>query len=716
MVGEPATNAQTEGVSSAPRVSVDLIRRLEALPQAAVVLDAEQHLLAANAAFLDAIKQTRQAAVGRPLLELLDPGPLVELINQKLRACFEAGHPIVGDIHETAPDGIIREREVTFFPHRNGEGPVSGIVVTVRDVTSLRDTQRRLPQRAASFGATSDDGIMITDAARRIVAVNTAFTQMTGYTETEILGRKPSLLDSEWHTRSFLIRMWRQLIKQGLWQGEVWNRRKNGEIYLQKLTLLRIVDPRGKISNYVGIFAEARHTSQHSRPTVHAAHYDPLTKLPNRTFFESRLADSLDPVRCRDIRPTLVLLDLDHFAHINASLGQQIGDEVLRTIGLRLRETIRPADTLARLNGDRFGLLLAGIQRPQEAEEIARRLGLAVRNPVPARGHQVFVTASIGIAFDVGAEHDVDTLLARAEAALHRVKQQGRDGFQIFIEQPGATGTPQQRMIDLLRTGLANGEYALHFQPRVDLATGHWIGAQACVRWHQAELGLVAPERFLPLAESSGLLIELGQWALTTACRRLQDWIARGVPFQTIAVAISEPQLTRFNLVHALERMLNEAALPGHRLQLEFPESLLFKHPDRVREVFTGLHRLGVGLVLTEVGSSWTAPAVLRRLPINRLMIHRPLIDAMIDSSEDLAVVQALIAMAQALDLGLSADGVRSNSQRLILLNSGCMEAQGELFAPPLSAQHFERCLGQVCETDTNAGPQQDPHFQPEQT
>lgn len=680
-------------------------------PNRIAFLDTGCCLLAANAAFLDAIKQTREAAVGRPLLELLAADPLGEFIYQNLKSCLEEGHPVVGDIHERAPDGGIRESEARLFAHRDGQGQVSGIVVNILDVTSVRDAERRLLQSAAIYAATSD-GIMITDAAGLIVAVNAAFTQMSGYAEAEILGRKPSLLNSEWHTKSFFIRMWRRLSKEGSWQGEVWNRRKNGEIDLQKLSLLRITDPRGKTANYVGIFAEPRHSGLSSPPTEHVAHADPLTKLPNRAVFESRLAYALDPVRCRDSRLTLVLLDLDHFAHINASLGHQIGDEVLRAIGLRLRETIRPADTLARLAGNQFGLLLDGIQRPQEAEEIGRRLRLALQDPVPARGHQVFVTASIGIALDVGAGHDADTLVAHAEAALHAVKQQGRDGFQIFVEQPGTAGTGQQRMVKLLRTGLANGEYELYFRPRVDLATGHWIGAQACVRWNQAELGLVAPERFLPLAESSGLMIELGQWVLAEACRRLQDWIGRGVPFQTIAVAISEQQLTRFNLVLALERMLSEAALPGHLLQLEFAESLLFKHPERVREVFGGLHRLGVGLVLTEVGSSWTAPAVLRRLPINRLMIHGPLIDAMLDSSEDLAVVQALIAMAQALDLGLSADGVRSDRQRLILLNSGCMEVQGELFSPPLSARHFERCLGRADEAD--AVQQREPNFEPE--
>ncbi len=726
---ESACRADPPGTGSARRLSgvvLDITQRrsaeealahyydiVSASPDRIAFLDRGCCLLAANAAFLKATAPAREDAVGRPLLELLGPGPLGDLIYHNLGRCIEAGHPVVEDINETAPDGTIRESEVRLFPHRDGQGPVTGIVVNVRDVTSVREAERRLLQSAAIYAATSD-GVMITDAAGRIVAVNAAFTQMTGYAEAEVLGRKPSLLNSEWHTKSFFIRMWRRLIKQGLWQGEIWNRRKNGEIYLQKLSLRRITDPRGKITNYVGIFAEPRATSHSLRPTEHGAQYDNLTKLPNRAFFDACLTYALDPGRHPRLPVALVLLDLDHFRHINASLGHPIGDEVLRAIGLRLRETIRPADILARFTGNQFGLLLNGVQAPKEAEEIARRLHLALRDPVPARGHQVFVTASIGIGLDVDADHDADTLIAHAEAALHGVKQQGRDGFHVFVAQPDTAGTAQQRMVNQLRAGLDNGECELHFQPRVDLASGRWVGAQAHMRWHHSELGLVTPERFLPLAESGGVMIELGQWMLAEASRRLQDWIARAVPCQTVAVTVSEPQLTRSDLVTAVARRLKERALPGHLLQLEFAESLLFKHPERVREVFEGLHRLGVGLVVTEVGSSWIAPAVLRRLPISRLMIHRGLIDSIPDSPDDLAVVQALIAMAQALDLSVSADGVRNDSQRHILLNSGCTEVQGELFAPPLSARHFERCLSSAGEPGVNAPTGAEPDIEPE--
>jgi diguanylate cyclase (GGDEF)-like protein/PAS domain S-box-containing protein len=671
-------------------------------PDRIAFLDRGCCLLAANASFFRATRKTREEAVGHPLQEIAGPGPLSELIYRNLGRCLDGGHPIVDDIHENGTDGEIRESEVRLFPHRDDQGLVIGIVVNVRDVTTVRESERRLLQSAAICAATSD-GVMITDNAGRIVTVNAAFTAITGYAEAEVLGRKPNLLNSQWHTKTFFSRMWRTLLKQGSWEGEVWNRRKDGEVYLQRLSIRRILDARGKVSNFVGIFAERRSGEGGRKQSDYLAHYDPLTKLPNRVLFDSRLTYSLDPARRARTPVAIFLLDLDHFTHVNTSLGHQIGDELLRSVGLRLREHIRPADTLARLSGNQFGLLFEGVETPADAAEIAGRL-LSVLSPaVTLRGHEVFVTASIGIALETGTGNAADIMMAYAESALRRVKQRGRNGFRVFSAQPEGAAMEHRQMIDLLRAGFEKGEYELYFKPRIRLETGRWCGAEARVRWNQNELGLVPPERFLPVAESSGLMAELGQWMLAEACRHLRDWAARGLPIGTLAINVSEAQLTRFDLVPSLERLIGAGGFGGNRLELEFAEPLVFKHPERIREVFNGVHRLGIGLTLSAAGTSWLAPAVLRRLPIHRLKIHHSFIDSIPDSKDDMAVVQALIAMAQALDIDVLADGVRDDRQRVILLNIGCLEAQGDVFAPALSAQHFEHWLIQVSEPINDA-------------
>jgi diguanylate cyclase (GGDEF)-like protein/PAS domain S-box-containing protein len=675
---------------------------VSASPDRIAFLDRAGCLLAANAAFLEAIGQTREKAVGRPLQEVEGQGPLSDLVYRNLGRCLDGGHPVVDDIYESSPNGQAHESEVRLFPHRDARDEVTGIVVNIRDVTSVRDSERRLLQSSVVYAATSD-GVLMTDSDGRIVAVNAAFSRITGYAEAEVLGRKPSLLNSHWHTKSFFTRMWRRLIKQGVWEGEIWNRRKDGEIYLQRLHIRRILDGRGKVTNFVGVFAERPVSANGPKHVEYLAHYDPLTKLPNRLLFDSRLAYAMDPTRRNRTPVALFLLDLDRFANINASLGHPIGDELLRTVGLRLRETIRPADTLARLSGDQFGLLFEGIQTPTEAQEIARRLRSALRAPMTVRSHQVFVTMSMGIALEACAGNDTEVMFTQAATALGNVKQGGRDGFRIYSEPPVGTSTVRQRLTEMLQAGLETGEFELLFQPRVHLETGRWPGAAVQVRWHQPELGLVAHERLLALVESGRMTVELGQWVLAEACRQLRDWTLRGITIGVLTVSISETQLTRFDLVASLERLLRANEIDPARLELSFAESLLFKHPEQAREVLNALHRLGVGVTLSEVGTGWLAPQVLRRLPVRRLEIHRSFVDAMPDSPDDLAVVQALIAMAQALDIDVTADGVRDDRQRFILLNIGCLEAQGDLFAPPLRAPHYERCLLQIPETPSDA-------------
>ncbi len=661
-----------------------------ASPDRIAFVDREGRVKAVNAAFLRSVERSAGEIIEQEFKELGGDGPLTAFLSRNLNHCLETGQILVEDIRETTLDGEPRDAEVHLFPHHDEEGRVTGLVLDIRDVTAIRETERRLLQSAAVYAATSE-GVLITDAEGYIVAVNPAFSRITGYTESEVLGRKPNLLNSHWHPRSYFVGMWRLLLRQGSWQGDIWNRRKDGEIYLQKLTIRRVLDARGKVINFVGVFAERGNSPP--RRADYLIHYDPLTKLPNRLLFESRLEHAIELGRRRGSPLALVLFDVDHFSHINSSLGHQIGDELLRAVALRLRVAIRPADTLARLRADQFGLLFEEIDRPLDVEEIAQRLQAILRPEIRVSNHQVFLTASIGVAFDAGMGSDRNAMLAHAESALRLVKRQGRNGFRISLAEPGDAAHEHQRLIDLLRAGLDKGEYRLMYRPRADMETGIYGGVEVLIRWDQEEIGTVPPERFLPLANESGFMAELGQWELAMACRQLQNWLGKGLPISGFSINVSEAQLTRGNLIQILERLLTENPRAAKRLDLEFSESLLQKHPEQIAEVFEGLRRLGVSITLNEVGAGWTSPAVLQRLPIKTLKIHPAFIESLPDSRGDLAVVQALIAMAQALDLEILADGVRTEAQRLLLLTIGCQQAQGALFGEPMFAPHFERRL-----------------------
>ncbi|MBK1716809.1 EAL and GGDEF domain-containing protein [Thiocystis violacea] len=649
-------------------------------------------ILAANAAFLQALDRGGDNVIDQPFMNVCGECELTTLLYRNLGCCLDQARVLVEDIRETSATGDPLDLEVRLFPSRDESGRVTGIVINIRDVTALRDAERRLLQSAAVYGATSE-GVLITDASGDIVAVNAAFTQITGYSESEVLGQKPSLLNSQWHSRSFFVGMWRRLLRRGAWQGEVWNRRKDGEVYRQKLTIRRVLDSRGRLLNFVGVFAERGTASNAPHRAEHLIHYDALTKLPNRLLFESRLDHAIELGRRKESALALFLVDLDHFANINSSLGHQIGDDLLRVIALKLRETIRPSDTLARLRADQFALLFEETGQIEEVVAIARRIREMLGAPIWVRGHQLHVNISIGITISSGVDEERNSVIANAESALRQVKRQGRNGFHVLRAEPDQAYQEHRRMLDRLRDGLGTPEFQLLYRAGVDMDSGDCDCVVASIHWEPPELGVVPPERFLPLANESGLILELGNWALETACRQLQDWIESGLAVHCLVVGIHEAQLTRGDLVRNLTNLLEERPLVATRLELEFSECLLAKHREQVAEVFQGLNELGIGITLNEVGIGWTAPAVLQRLPVRTLKIHSSFIEALPNSHHELAVVEALIAMAQSLGLNIRADGVRTKEQKYQLLNIGCLKAQGDLFGEPLSPSHLESWL-----------------------
>ena len=664
---------------------------VSASPDRIAFVDRGCRLLAANQPFLAAIGREDDSVLDKSFKDVCGEGPLTALLYRNLGRCLDLGQIIVEDIRETDWDDAPQDAEVRLFPHRD-DGAVTGIVINIRDVTSVRESERRLLQSAAVYAATSE-GVLITDASGTIVSVNAAFTQITGYTEAEVIGNKPNLLNSQWHPKSFFVGMWRRLLRHGSWQGEIWNRRKDGDVYWQKLTIRRVLDARGKLVNFVGVFAERTGSPTTPQRAEHLIHYDALTKLPNRLLFESRVEHAIELGHRKESQIALLLLDLDRFSHINSSLGHHIGDELLRAVALKLREAIRPSDTLARLRADQFGLLFEEIGRVEEVTEIAQRLQATLGSTLWVHGHEVFVTVSMGIALNNGADVDRVRMFSNAEAALRQVKRQGRNGFRIATTESDETSQEQRRIIDLLRSGLGRREFHLLYRLGFDMLTKRCVVVQAKIHWMQQELGMVPPERFLPLANDCGLILELGNWALATACQQLQTWTTQGISVGSLSLSVSEAQLTRGDLVRTAAQLLDEYPLVANRLELEFSETLLVKHREQIAEVFNGLNRLGVLITLSEVGAGWTAPAVLQRLPIKTLMIHPSFIECLPDSVHDRAVVQAIIDMSQALTLTTRADGVRSDKQFDLLATIGCQQAMGDLWGEPDYPSNIESKL-----------------------
>ncbi|MGQ9831588.1 MAG: putative bifunctional diguanylate cyclase/phosphodiesterase [Thermochromatium sp.] len=673
------------GIGLNPAVVADIVA---ALPDPIAVVDRGCRLVAANPAFHASIAGDSEAAIGRPFVDLCRSGALTTLVYRHLGTCLNRGQPIVEEWSETTASGYRREHEVRLCPCRNAQGEIGWIVIQLRDLTAMREAERQLLQASAIYAATSE-GVMITDPKGIVVKVNPAFTQITGYAESEILGHPPSLLNAHWHSQRFFVRLWRQL-RKGSWQGEIWNRRKNGEIYRQRLAIRRIVDACGNTVSFVALFAERSPGSAIPHLAEHLIHYDPLTKLPNRLLFESRLDHAIELGRRKEGPLALFIIDLDHFSHINTSLGYHIGDDLLRTIGLKLREAIRPSDTLARLRADQFALLFEEIRDLDEVMLIANQLRAILSAPIWIRGHLLHVNFSLGIAVSTDLREDRRTLMANAESALRQVKRQGRNGFKILSRTPDQGACEHQHLIDRLRTALGTSELQLHYRPGMDMSTQTCDSVIVSIHWAPPELGVISQEQLLTLAEEGSMILELGDWILTGACRQLQDWSDRGLAIRRLVVEISEAQLTHGDLARTLAQRLEDYPAAAKHLDLEFSERLLVKHREQIAEVFQRLTELGIGIGLNEVGIGWTAPALLQRLPIRTLKIHASFIEALPDAHHELAVVEALIAMAQALGLEIRADGVRTKEQQYQLLSIGCLKGQGDLFGKSLSAAQFE--------------------------
>lgn len=565
-------------------------------------------------------------------------------------------------------------------------------VFKARDLGAASDVERRLLQAEAIYASTSD-GVLVTDAEGVIVSVNAAFSRITGYSTTETLGQKPTRLNAYWHPASVFIGLWRELQRTGSWRGELWTRRKDGEVYLQRLTIRRLLNANGELLSYVAVFADRSAALSAVQHTDALTHYDPLTRLPNRLLFNSRLEHAIDLRRRKRTPLAVFLVDLDRFSHINTNLGHQIGDEVLQQVARRLRAEIRPADTLARLGADQFALLFEDVRRIQDAESIGQRLREVLRRPILVKGHELFVSASLGIAFDPGRGYEHRILLAHAEAALRQVKTAGRGGLSIHAGQASDSTAERQRLFELLRTGIGKNEFHLYYHPCIDLESERWSGAEARIRWRQPLLGMVPPERFLTGEHSSGFMAELGQWMLSRVCAQARDWLDREMPIGTLTVEISEALIVHSDLAQRLEQLLLDHGLPGDLFELAFSESLFFRHGERLRTVFNALDHLGIRLTLSDVGAGWMAPGLMRRLPIRTLSIHPALIESMQESIEDRDLVQALIALGQALNLDIMAKGLRTPEQRDMLLSMGCQRAQGELYSSAIGGEQLEQLL-----------------------
>ena len=539
------------------------------------------------------------------------------------------------------------------------------------------------------------DGVMITDRRCRIQAVNPAFTEITGYSAGEAIGASSRLLQSGRQSPEFYRQMWTVLMETGSWHGEIWNRRKSGEIYPQSLTVSVVRDEAGLTTHYVGVFTDISRVKSDEAKLERLAHYDALTGLPNRTLLLHRLEDVLQRSRRNARRTAVLIIDLDGFKTVNDSLGHPAGDELLLCIAGRLQARLRKEDLLGRLGGDEFMVTLEDLPDPADAATLAQDLLQAISAPVPlACGQDAYLTASIGISIhpddgSVGATE----LLRDADTAMYRAKELGRNRCCFYTCDMNAQAICKLELEAALSRALDRRELRLHYQPQLDLCSGAIVGAEALLRWERPGLGPMPPGQFIAVAEQSGLILEIGAWVIDQACRQLRAWLDEGRPLVRIAVNVAARQFMAGDLDRVVSTALARHGVPAHWLELELTEGMLVTDPQAAIEMMKRLQVLGITLSLDDFGTGFSSLAYLQKFPIDALKIDQSFVREIGREPGGAVLVDAVIALARRLRLRVVAEGVETAAQRDYLREQGCGEVQGYFIGRPAPAEALQAML-----------------------
>jgi diguanylate cyclase (GGDEF)-like protein/PAS domain S-box-containing protein len=547
---------------------------------------------------------------------------------------------------------------------------------------------------AASVFNESVEAIMIADSNGVILRVNPAFSRITGYSAAESIGQNPRLLRSAHHGQEFYRDFWHNLLEQGNWQGEIWNRRKSGETFPAWQTITAVYDSEGQVARYIAIFSDITDRKLSEERIFHLAHFDVVTGLPNRAAFQNHLERAIVHAERRHKQLSLLFLDLDHFKLINDTSGHPAGDELLRQVAGRIQSLVREDDIVARLGGDEFTLLLPDVDDDRVAAMVCEKILGDLARPFRLGQDEMVVSCSIGVASYPGDGRDSATLLKNADAAMYQAKARGRNNFQFYTAEINARAQQRLSLESAMRRGMENGEFLLHYQPQVNIESGHIIGVEALLRWQHPEQGLISPATFIPVAEDSGLIVPLGEWVMREACRQHQQWIDAGMPLMRMAVNLSARQFNT-HLVHMVAGAIRATGVNPEYLELELTESIIMENVEATVDTLYELRDMGVYLSIDDFGTGYSSMAYLKRFPIDKLKIDQSFIRDLARDADDAAIVSATIAMAHSLNLTVIAEGVESLQQLQFLQAHGCEEMQGYYFSRPLPAEDISQLLQQ---------------------
>jgi diguanylate cyclase (GGDEF)-like protein/PAS domain S-box-containing protein len=558
--------------------------------------------------------------------------------------------------------------------------------VTLEHEVAARRKAEEETRLSASVFENSNDGIMITNADNLVVDVNQAFSVITGYGKEEILGKDPRILQSGRHEVDFYQSLWSQLSKTGHWRGEIWNRRKSGEFYAEALDITAVRNPAGEVTHHVAIFSDITVLKDSQKKLEHMAHFDTLTQLPNRALLADRLEQAIAYANRENLLLAVCFLDLDGFKPINDKHGHHVGDKLLINVAARLKQVLRTVDSVARLGGDEFVLLITGLKDMQELELIMARVMTGIAAPHLIDDLSLSVSASVGITLCPLDNADADMLLRHADQAMYMAKRSGRNRYHLFDAEEDRQALSRLQQIEEFRQALKNGEFVLYYQPKVNMRSGEVVGLEALIRWNHPAKGLVYPGEFLPLIENSDVIIEVGDWVIGAALEQIRFWSAEGCAVP-VSVNIAARHLQHPDFVARLEQhFARHSELAPNHLELEILESAALENLEGVHRLIKACQEMGVRFSLDDFGTGYSSLSYLKRLPIDTLKIDQSFIRDLLENPEDLAVVEAVVSLANVFERDVIGEGVETAEHGLMLMRLGCDLAQGYGISRPMPA------------------------------
>ncbi len=637
--------------------------------------------------------------------------PKSELIGRSVNDVLpaEAAQQVLAAILDAHSDGSSFGREILLFLPQgahwfelsvskkcNASSSPDTYIVLSRDITANKEAAEELRIAAATFE--SQEAILITDAAAKILRVNKAFEEITGYSAEDIIGEDLNIMDSDHHDAAYHEAMWAELHQSGRWVGEVWDRRKSGELYPKNMTITAVYGDNQEVTNYVSVFTDIAQRKQSEEEIHQLAFYDPLTQLPNRRLLVDRLQQAMEKSLRSDQYGALLFLDLDHFKMINDTKGHAIGDLLLIEVARRLRTCSRKVDTVARLSGDEFVCVLEELSKEPDdaaaqAELVAEKISAVLSQVYTLGDYQCYTTPSIGINVFLGHQDDIDVLFRNADVAMYQAKGAGRNAIRFFDPQMQIALEARLSLEADLRQALDQQQLSLHYQMQVD-SQQRPLGAEVLLRWEHPARGLVFPDQFISLAEETGLIVPIGLWVLETACAQINEWQRDAATKElTLAVNVSAKQLHQPDFAGQVERVLHETGVNPSLLKLELTESIVLENFEDTVRMMEKLKSLGVIFSLDDFGTGQSSLEYLKKLPLDQIKIDRSFVRDVVSDPSDATIVNTIIVMSKAMGLDVIAEGVETEAQREFLDLHGCQKFQGYLFGKPVPLEQFTEQL-----------------------